>query len=124
MWNLVKRWLDPRTASKFTIVPAADTLRILEESIDIQNIPTLFGGNFSFQHGMQPKLESAIIRSLTLTPSLVAQLPPGPIQLRHEDGRMELVAVGTLEEKERQDLLGHLSLLAEQEAKIDGGITA
>lgn len=110
----MKRWLDPRTVSKITVVSTTDALRTLEASIDINRIPTQFGGKFRFEHGMEPKVEEAIMSSLSLTQSSMEYLPPGPIKLVHEGGKLGLVAVGTSNEQRREDLLGYISLPMEQ----------
>lgn len=59
IWNVLKRWLDPRTASKIQILSSKDILSTLTSFIDLDNIPEKFGGHLAFEHGMTPNIDAA-----------------------------------------------------------------
>ena len=45
-WDIVKRWLDPRTQAKIQIMGSGpDTTKKLLEYIPIENLPKSYGGN-------------------------------------------------------------------------------
>jgi len=47
LWVMIKPWLDPVTASKFHIL-GGDYKKVLQQFIDLDQIPTEFGGNAEF----------------------------------------------------------------------------
>lgn len=95
--------MDPRTAKKLIIVSTADTLATLQETIDVENIPTQFGGSCQFDHGSRPRLDFGALQLSALSPDSNGQLPVGPIKLaRDEQGQVVLVAVGTVGGVRRQ----------------------
>ncbi|KAJ6104680.1 hypothetical protein N7523_011000 [Penicillium sp. IBT 18751x] len=79
IWKYLKSWVDPNTAEKIVVLSSTETLPVLEEHIDNVNIPTAFGGGFTFRHGMLPDLDENIWRRFSWRlPS--RSLPPGPIK--------------------------------------------
>ncbi|KAJ5160713.1 uncharacterized protein N7482_007717 [Penicillium canariense] len=94
IWKYLKSWVDPNTAEKIVVLSSPEVLPTLEEYIDNSNIPTAFGGGFSFRHGMLPELDDNIWRHFSWRlPS--RPLPPGPIKwIEIADGRITALAVG------------------------------
>lgn len=113
VWGWIKKWFDPITTSKIFIIAAADVKTTLESFIEPANIPKKYGGELEFEFGDFPNLDPAI-NSIAQWEDGVTDLPHGPIRwvnlnpsVRWEDGkggeRMKAVAVGTVDEKQRQD---------------------
>ncbi|KAJ5624354.1 hypothetical protein N7510_000663 [Penicillium lagena] len=94
IWKYLKAWIDPNTAEKILVLSSTEVLPTLEDCIDKENIPTVFGGGFSFTHGMLPELDDNIWRRFSWKlPN--RSLPPGPIKWTQDlDGRTTAVAVG------------------------------
>lgn len=108
IWSFVSKWIDPRTASKVVIVPPAQVLPTLALTIDLDQIPAHYGGNFSVRHGTLPKIDNGILQALTSSSfGSTDQLPAGPIKLgTNQEGEMTLIAVGTEEGGKRQNTIG------------------
>ncbi|GAB1196225.1 hypothetical protein APSETT444_005493 [Aspergillus pseudonomiae] len=58
------KWVDPGTAAKVVVLKQSAVYTTLEKSIDKENIPTKFGGDFAFPNGMSPDLDHGIHQRL------------------------------------------------------------
>jgi hypothetical protein len=106
----LKKWIDPNTAAKLVILTPKEVLPALESSIDLTNIPTIYGGKFEFQHGMLPKVDTGIREALKWTDSQMECLPSGPIKwIRDQQGKETAVAIGQSDGEVRHQTLGSLS---------------
>lgn len=95
IWKYLKRFVDPHTASKLVVLTSSEVLPTLKEHIDDANVPTILGGDLSFEHGMPPDLDESIRQSLNWE-TAEQSLPPGPIKLvKDADGRKTALAVGS-----------------------------
>ncbi|KAJ5950324.1 uncharacterized protein N7479_008737 [Penicillium vulpinum] len=107
MWKYLKGWVDPHTAEKIVVLLNSEVLPILREYIDDANIPTKFGGQFQFTHGMLPDLDDNLRQLLNLDAS--KSLPPGPLKwIQESDGRRTALAVGSNGDSERNDKIATL----------------
>jgi hypothetical protein len=101
--------VDPRTAEKLVILTKNEVLPRLTASIDLANIPKGHGGEFLFQHGMVPKLDSGIYEQLEWLSQPPGMLPPGPIKwVVNGEGRRMAVAVGSFSGEPRHQPLAVL----------------
>ena len=84
----------------------------MEQHVEIENIPTRFGGQFDYQHGMQPSLDPIIADMLTWMPPN-ASLPMGPMKWV-EDGKggRAAVATGISEETARDEKIASLKVVS------------
>ena len=74
----------------------------------MENIATKFGGNFDYEHGMQPKLDPAVSEVLKWLPPN-ASLPVGPLKWIDQGKRERVVvAVGSNEGRERREKVASL----------------
>lgn len=98
IWSFLKNWVDPETAAKLVILSPAEVLPTLTTFIDLDNIPTKFGGAFHFTPGMIPDMDLGIRRLFDWSPSSRKELPPGPIKWNLDSaGRKVAVAVGSVD---------------------------
>jgi hypothetical protein len=105
---LLKKWIDPRTAEKLVIVPSADVLATLSETIAIENIPEQYGGKFASRQGMTPLLDDALKSLLA-----VEELPKGAVKWTvDEQGNRTAVAVGSQKGGVRDEVVAHISVRA------------
>lgn len=89
--------MDPATAAKLIFPTPTEMLPTLTTFIDLDNIPTKFGGTFDFTPGMIPDIDLGIRRVLDWSPSSRKELPPGPIKWNVDStGRKVAVAIGTV----------------------------
>ncbi|KAJ5730625.1 SEC14 cytosolic factor [Penicillium malachiteum] len=96
MWGIMKKWIDPGTAAKVVIVPESEMMSTLTKYIDLENIPTRFGGEFSWENGTPLDLDINIQSGLEWTED--GKFPPGPMKwVLDGSGRKTAVAVGSLE---------------------------
>ncbi|KAK8051940.1 hypothetical protein PG993_003325 [Apiospora rasikravindrae] len=104
VWGWVKRWFDPVTVSKIFILGPDDVLPVLTSFIDIKNIPKAYGGEMDWKFFEEPKFDDEVKRLMSWENGYTA-LPPGPMYWRpYDDGkRLELMAVGTKDKKQRMD---------------------
>ncbi|KAK7956242.1 SEC14 cytosolic factor [Apiospora aurea] len=104
VWGWVKRWFDPVTVSKIFILGPTDVLPVLTSFIDIKNIPKAYGGEMEWKFFEEPKFDDEVKRLMSWENGYTA-LPPGPMYWRpYDDGkRLELMAVGTKDKKQRMD---------------------
>jgi hypothetical protein len=109
-WNFLKKWIDPRTAEKLVVLRHGEVLPTLTSSMELANIPIQFGGQFSFQHGAVPKLDSGICRTLQWMTQPVPALPTGPIKwIADQQGRRTAVAVGRVDGEPRHQVIASLN---------------
>ncbi|KAF2111067.1 putative phosphatidylinositol/phosphatidylcholine transfer protein [Lophiotrema nucula] len=96
IWYLVKRFVDPNTASKLVILTSEEVLPTLTQTIDLENIPVQYGGGFSFKQGMVPELDLGLRERLEWFGTKEGMVPTGPLKWRiGVQGRRVGVAVGT-----------------------------
>ena len=101
IWNWVKGWIDPVTASKIQYLNPADVLTTLTSHIEIANVPKRYGGELDFECGMLPDLDPIIKEMLG-----GKQYPPGPVKwIQGEGGDRIAVAVGSANGRKRYDRL-------------------
>lgn len=106
IWTLLKRWLDTNTMNKLVLVPCKDVLSTLASIIDLANIPSQYGGELEFEHGMLPNLDQAFYDAWTPGElNTDNELPPGPIKVAAVDGKRVLVATGTINGQNREKLI-------------------
>ncbi|CAI7627798.1 unnamed protein product [Penicillium glandicola] len=105
-------FVDPYTAEKIVVLPDLEVLPTLREYIDDTNIPTKFGGEFQFTHGMLPDLDDNIHQLLDLDSSKF--LPPGPLKwIQDSGGRLTVLAVGSNGGSERSDKIATLDQIGQ-----------
>ena len=74
----------------------------------MENIARKFGGEFDYQHGMQPKLDPEISKVLKWLPPN-ASLPEGPLKwVELRKGKRVIVAAGHNEGMQRGDKIASL----------------
>lgn len=102
VWGWVKRWFDPVTVSKIFILSHAEVLPTLKTFITLENIPKQYGGSLDFTWGDMPTLDPKIQDLATWENGFTA-FPTGPVYWKKiDDGkRMECVAVGSVDKKDR-----------------------
>ncbi|CAK7562313.1 MAG: hypothetical protein SEPTF4163_000152 [Sporothrix epigloea] len=107
VWGWIKRWFDPVTVSKIFILGQNEVLPTLLTFIDIKNIPKQYGGELAFNWTDMPNLDPVIQERLTWEPGFDA-FPQGPLYWRpipatspDEAGRLECIAVGSENQRER-----------------------
>ncbi|KAL8775729.1 MAG: hypothetical protein Q9203_003880 [Teloschistes exilis] len=106
IWGWVKNWVDPGTVEKLKVLSHAEVLPTLKEYIDVENIPTRFGGQFKYETGMGYDLDPVIARRLVWLSGSGNKLPKGPIKwVRTGDGCKMAVAIGTQRGRERMTKL-------------------
>jgi hypothetical protein len=105
IWGLLSKFVDPRTASKLVIVPSGSALSTLTARMNIESIPTEYGGGFDYQPGMPPKLDQDILEHFEWAfPG--DRLPAGPIKwAESQDGGRVLLATGSVDGEKRNEVL-------------------
>ena len=94
VWGILSQFVDPRTAAKLIIVSSGeDSLSTLTPLMDVENIPTEYGGKFTYTPGMTPKLDDSLRKHMNWTVS-GDSLPEGPIQFM-QDPRQRRVVLAT-----------------------------
>jgi hypothetical protein len=85
-------------------------LPALSALLDFDTIPKEYGGNFTFQHGGVPKLETSICDRLEWLSVPRGELPDGPIKwIADGEGNKTAVAVGTVNGQRRSQPIAVLS---------------
>ena len=80
----------------------------MQKYIETKDIADKFGGDFEYEHGMQPKLDPEISKILKWLPPN-ASLPMGPMKwIEQEKGKRTAVAVGSNEGMGRGDKVADL----------------
>ncbi|KAL8689519.1 MAG: hypothetical protein Q9218_004830 [Villophora microphyllina] len=102
IWGWIKNWVDPGTVEKLRVLSHAEVLPTLKEYIDVENIPTRFGGQFKYETGMPYDLDPVIARRLVWLSGSDNRFPTGPMKwVRTGDGCKMAVAIGSQGGKER-----------------------
>ncbi|KAJ5116915.1 hypothetical protein N7456_001263 [Penicillium angulare] len=105
IWKYLKKWIDPRTAEKIVVLTNTEALSVLQEYIDIENIPKALGGEYDFTHGMLPIIDDNI-RNQFNWPVPGIPLPSGPIKLSKDaNGAISAVAVGEIDGVQRRETI-------------------
>lgn len=110
MWNIVKNFVDPRTAEKLVVLKSAEVYSTLEKCIDHVNIPKQFGGEFVFQNGMLHDLDEGIRQTLSWINS-ESSLPPGPLKWIEDGEDRKAIATGCVGGIERTEEIAVLRKL-------------
>jgi hypothetical protein len=102
VWGWIKKWFDPITTSKIFIISAADVKKTLETFIDPANIPKKYGGELDFEFGDMPVLDPHFNEVMTWENGNTT-FPHGPMYWKkgEKEDEVELIAVGSVDEKER-----------------------
>ncbi|KAK2768506.1 hypothetical protein FQN54_000361 [Arachnomyces sp. PD_36] len=96
MWGIMRKWLDPGTADKLAVLTAGEMLPTLEKYIDMESIPSRFGGKFDWDHGMPLDLDAGIKAGLEWEGE--KELPRGPLKwVLDEAERKTAVSVGSID---------------------------
>ena len=99
--------MDPITASKLMIVKDDEVLPTLASYIDVPNIPKKYGGEHSFELGMQPDADPAIIEIVDWLAPCSGSFPAGPMKLVFSSIGVRLaVATGSVDGTQRTLLAG------------------
>ena len=91
IWGILSKFVDPRTAAKLIIVSSGeDSLSTLTPLLDVENIPTEYGGKFTYTPGMTPKLDDGLCKHMNWTvPG--DSLPEGPIKFVQDQSQRRVV---------------------------------
>ena len=89
--------------------------KTLSQFIDPADIPKKYGGELHFEFGMRPILDGAELSHIhwvdTSDKPIHEKWPIGPIRWRmREDGNMDMVAMGSVDGKERREVVAVLKL--------------
>jgi hypothetical protein len=124
VWGWIKKWFDPITTSKIFILSHSDVKKTLEEFIDPANIPQKYGGQLDFKFGDMPILDPAYKDVLTFENG-IQDFPHGPMYWIHgRDGsEMEALAVGSVDEKERNEKVCVVKKLLGENEEMPSGQT-
>lgn len=106
VWGWIKRWFDPITVSKIFILSPAEVKPTLESFIDPANIPKQYGGQLDFKWGDKPTTDPAV-KAVATWENGYTDFPIGPLYWRvnSEGTRLECIAVGTVDQKERHEVV-------------------
>jgi hypothetical protein len=107
IWDWVKGWIDPVTASKIRYLKPAEVLTTLTTLIDIADIPKKYGGQLTWECGMLPDLDPTIKQLLNGN-----EYPPGPVKWIEGEGEgagRTAVAVGSVDGKKRNERLATMA---------------
>ncbi|ETS79736.1 hypothetical protein PFICI_09589 [Pestalotiopsis fici W106-1] len=107
VWSWINKWFDQNTVSKIFIVPPGQEYSMLSELIDPINIPHRYGGQFDFDFGMVPDLDSEIMERMKWLKDengqVFEELPLGPMRwIEQQDGTRTAIAVGTVNQAQRK----------------------
>jgi hypothetical protein len=76
----------------------------LRKFIDPENIPKKYGGELDFQFGQAPVLDPALKDVLTWQGGY-RDFPHGPMYWKYRGDHLELIAVGSVQHKERHEIV-------------------
>ena len=108
VFSWIKKWVDPNTVKKLHILQPPEVLPTLQKYVEMENIAQKFGGQFEYEHGMQPKLDPEVSQVLKWLPPN-ASLPVGPLKwIEQGKGKRVVLAVGNNEGMERRDKVASL----------------
>ncbi|KAF2859533.1 CRAL/TRIO domain-containing protein, partial [Piedraia hortae CBS 480.64] len=116
VWDWTKKWFDPITVAKFSILSQKNLREQLEEHIHIDNIPVKYGGKLEWNFGDMPYLDPNIVQSMTWNEDTTEKghrtLPKGPIKWQYDqDGSMVATAIGTVTGRPRASVIAGLRLV-------------
>ncbi|KAL2042652.1 hypothetical protein N7G274_004411 [Stereocaulon virgatum] len=101
IWDWVKGWIDPVTASKIRYLKPTEVLTTLTTLIEMADIPKKYGGELTWECGMLPDLDPAIKELLN-----GMEYPVGPVKwIEGERAERIVVAVGSVDGKKRVERL-------------------
>ncbi|RGP72469.1 cral trio domain [Fusarium sporotrichioides] len=106
IWGILSKFIDPRTAAKLIIVSSSeDSLSTLTPYIDVENIPTEYGGKFTYKPGMTPKLDEGLLKYMKWAlPG--GSLPEGPIKfIQDQNNKRAVLATGSMNGAKRDDII-------------------
>lgn len=94
------------TVSKIFILSSSDMVPVLTSFIDIKNIPKHYGGELEWDFFDEPNWDDPEFKRILNFQNGFTRVPPGPTYLRlREDGTTyELVAVGSKDQKHRDEV--------------------
>lgn len=105
------------------MLSAAETLPTLKSFIDIENIPTQYGGKLAFAWNDRPHLDDTITGAVAWENGHTA-FPPGPLYWVPVDGgkQLQCVARGSVGGQERREVVGSIPVaVAPEEEEAEGG---
>ncbi|KAJ6630473.1 CRAL-TRIO domain-containing protein [Mycena sp. CBHHK59/15] len=107
VWGWIKRWFDPVTTSKIFILSAAEVQPTLTRFMRPADLPKKYGGELEWEYGMPPSVDGDIVRAVQ---GLAAdKWVRGPLRWVQEPGGSgKVVARGTMQGKERNEVVGVL----------------
>ncbi|KAJ5808862.1 SEC14 cytosolic factor [Penicillium riverlandense] len=109
MWGIMRKWLDPGTADKVVVLTAGEMLPTLTKYIDMESIPSKFGGGFDWDHGTSLNIDVGIQAGLGWEGE--KELPLGPMKwVLDEAGRKTAVAVGSIDGVTRAARVAHVKV--------------
>lgn len=110
IWGILSKFVDPRTAAKLIIVSSGeDSLSTLTPYLDVENIPTEYGGKFTYKPGMTPMLDEGLRKHMKWTLPRDS-LPEGPIKfIQDENKRRAVLATGSMDGAKRDDIIATAS---------------
>ncbi|PHH76223.1 hypothetical protein CDD80_1709 [Ophiocordyceps camponoti-rufipedis] len=101
MWNWVRSWLDPVTASKVVILKAHEVKPALEAYIHPSNIPVRYGGTLDCDFSDGPVLDDSLRAVVEWEPSFEG-LPPGPLTVEADGDLLVCYTSGVEDGKPRR----------------------
>ncbi|CZT51852.1 related to phosphatidylinositol/phosphatidylcholine transfer protein [Rhynchosporium secalis] len=131
VWGWIKKWFDPITTSKIFILSSADMKKTLESFIDPINIPVKYGGQLKYTFGDPPVFDPAIEKIIKWEGER-SEFPQGPMywksrqgerlegRLGEETNAMTAVAVGSVEGKQREEVIGTVTRTLGRDPYVDG----
>ncbi|RCI09575.1 hypothetical protein L249_3906 [Ophiocordyceps polyrhachis-furcata BCC 54312] len=94
MWNWIKSWLDPVTASKVVILKSREVKDGLTDFIHPSSIPVKYGGTFDGDWASGIALDESLQSVVDWEPGF-ASLPTGPLSLEKVDDRLVCYTTGS-----------------------------
>ena len=108
VFNWIKKWVDANTVKELHILQPSEILPTLQNYLDMENIAQKSGGDFEYEHGIQPKLDPEVREVLKWLPPN-ASLPVGPLTwIDQGKGKRFVVAVGNNEGSQRGEKVASL----------------
>ncbi|RDA96187.1 hypothetical protein CP533_1632 [Ophiocordyceps camponoti-saundersi (nom. inval.)] len=94
MWNWVKSWLDPVTASKIVILKTQEVKAALEDFIHPSSIPVKYGGSFEGEWGRDTVLDESLQNAVSWEPGFDS-LPTAALSMETVDDRLVCYTTGS-----------------------------
>ncbi|KAK5126436.1 hypothetical protein LTR85_010672 [Meristemomyces frigidus] len=113
VWDWAKKWFDPITVSKISILSDKNMKETLEKFVDLDNVPKKYGGNLDWQFGDMPYLEPSVVNALRWEEQTTEKghrtWPKGPIKWQYDDkGDLVAKAIGTENGRPRNRVIAGL----------------